>query len=68
MPCPIYLETFTCSNVVELDCAHILHKDCLFKLIKSRNRKCPMCRHKIRYTVDQFKKFIYKLNYNKLKF
>ena len=68
MPCPICLENMTCSVVIELDCAHIIHKDCLIQLIESRHRKCPMCREPIRYTVPQLKKLNYKIVYKKNKF
>ena len=37
MPCSICLETFTGSDVVELDCGHVLHRGCLIGLIRSRN-------------------------------
>ena len=56
MPCPICLIKMTGSFVVELDCAHILHKNCLIEMIESRHRKCPYCRKPIRYTVIQIKK------------
>lgn len=53
MPCSICYESFTNTKVFELKCEHVLHYDCLKLLIKSRNRKCPLCRHPIRYTVKQ---------------
>jgi hypothetical protein len=44
MPCSICLQTFTKTNVIELECGHILHEECLQSLIQSRNRKCPLCK------------------------
>lgn len=46
MPCSICLEKFTKTVVIELDCGHVLHEKCLKSLIKSRNRKCPLCKKK----------------------
>ena len=47
MPCSICLEKFTKTIVIELECGHVLHEKCLKSLIKSRNRKCPLCRKRI---------------------
>lgn len=51
MPCTICFETLSFSKVVELPCGHVLHYSCLCSLIKSRSRKCPLCRCKLTYTI-----------------
>ena len=51
MPCTICLKSFTFTTVVELDCGHVLHYKCLLNLLKSRTRKCPLCRAKIQWYI-----------------
>ena len=53
MPCTICFDSLTAANVFELECGHVFHTHCLVKLIKSRNRKCPLCRHRIRLNIKQ---------------
>ena len=55
MPCTICFETFTGTDVIELECGHVLHRHCLIKLIESRNRKCPLCRARIVFLVKNLK-------------
>ncbi len=53
MPCTVCLDSLTCTEVFELDCGHVLHVECLVKLIYHRTRRCPQCRAKIRLTIPQ---------------
>ena len=53
MPCTICLECLTGTGVYELQCGHVLHVECLTQLIRSRSRRCPLCRHRIPFTIKQ---------------
>jgi len=60
MECVICNEIIYKKDIVGLECAHFYHTKCIVKLIRKRNRKCPLCRTKIRWHVKQF------LNHEKL--
>lgn len=40
------------KNPLFLECAHGFCLKCIIRLIRSRNRKCPMCRCRIVWTVN----------------
>ena len=44
------------NDVVSLYCGHTFHTSCIITLIKKRNRKCPLCRERIEWNINQFKK------------
>ena len=39
------------GHLISLECNHFLCTSCIKQLIKVRNRKCPICRDKIRFTL-----------------
>ena len=41
------------KNVVSLECGHMFHTNCIICLVKKRNRKCPLCRTRIRWHIKQ---------------
>ncbi|MAE79348.1 MAG: hypothetical protein CL967_06265 [Euryarchaeota archaeon] len=49
MPCPVCLETFTLTKVIEFECGHCVHEQCLVKMLQKRVRKCPLCRYKFKW-------------------
>ena len=38
---------------VSLECAHMFHTKCVVQLIRKRLRKCPLCRHRISWNINQ---------------
>ena len=53
MECIICNEKINNKDIICLECCHIFHINCIIMLIKKRTRKCPLCRHKIRWTITQ---------------
>jgi len=53
--CVICFESVTKNDFIRLTCNHVFHKNCIIKLIEKRSRKCPLCRHRITWTVNSIK-------------
>ena len=56
--CIICFEDMNNTNLVVLECCHKFHTECIITLIKKRNRKCPICRTRIKWNVPQLLKHI----------
>ena len=54
-------ETTDPKILTALQCCHLFCSDCVIKLIRIRNRKCPVCRTKIVWNVPML------LTHNKLR-
>ena len=50
--CVICFEKIDSNNMIILRCNHSFHKECIITLVKKRNRKCPLCRNRITWTVN----------------
>ena len=50
--CVICFEEISDNNMIKLSCNHSFHKNCIIELVKKRNRKCPLCRNKITWTIN----------------
>jgi hypothetical protein len=50
--CVICFEDIDDNNMIKLKCKHSFHKDCIVTLLRKRNRKCPLCRNRITWTVN----------------
>lgn len=57
MECVICIEKIKECSKIQLKCNHIFHKECIIKCIRKRTRKCPLCRHKITWTIPYIKKY-----------
>ena len=66
--CVICLENINKDNLIKLNCKHMFHKDCILTLIKKRNRKCPLCRHRITWTINFIETNNHKIKSKKRKF
>jgi len=53
MECVICNEKILIKDKVSLECAHMFHTKCVVQLIRKRLRKCPLCRHRISWNVNQ---------------
>ena len=57
-------ECIICTdNIVEVDkvalqCCHLYHSECVKTLVKKRTRKCPICRTRITWNLEQINKHI----------
>lgn len=47
--CPICLSEMKAKNTIILECYHKFHASCIFKTMATNNRKCPLCRTKIKF-------------------
>ena len=56
--CIICLENIDDIDLVVLECCHRFHTECIISLVKKRNRKCPLCRNRIKWNVPQLIKHI----------
>jgi hypothetical protein len=56
MKCIICIEDLIPKNLVALECGHIYHTKCVIILIRKRTRKCPLCRKRITWNVNQLKR------------
>ena len=56
MECIICNENILEKDLIALSCCHIYHVDCVIKMIKMRYRKCPLCRTRIIWNVNQVKR------------
>lgn len=45
--CSICLTTMNNEKVINLNCSHIFHTNCINKWIKANNNSCPMCRSSV---------------------
>ncbi len=62
---PIKYTCLVCdenNDITALHCGHIFCTDCVIKLVKTRNRKCPLCRTRITWNIPQLDNHI-KLRY-----
>ena len=50
--CVICFEKIESNNMIKLSCNHSYHKECIVTLLRKRNRKCPLCRNRITWTVN----------------
>jgi hypothetical protein len=44
------------KNALALRCGHIFCIDCVIHMVQSRNRKCPLCRFRITYTISNLER------------
>ena len=66
--CIICLEDLECE-IIQLDCNHYFHKDCIFKWLNN-TKSCPICRAKINNNLINhkiIKKTKQKINNNLIK-
>ena len=56
--CAICIEKMSNKDLVVLECCHMFHTECIITLIKKRNRKCPLCRTRIKWNIPQLLKHI----------
>ena len=54
--CVICYDKIQKKNVVFLECSHNFHTNCIITLVRKRNRKCPLCRTRIRWNIKQLNK------------
>ena len=50
--CVICFDEINKKNIINLTCNHSFHKECIITLVRKRNRKCPLCRNRITWTVN----------------
>ena len=53
MDCVICDKPIKGEEALSLECAHLFHIKCIITLIRKRWRRCPLCRHKICWNVNQ---------------
>ena len=46
------------EDKVALQCCHLYHSECVKTLVKKRTRKCPICRTRITWNLEQINKHI----------
>ena len=51
--CFICYDDIELKDLVSLECGHLFHTNCIITLIRMRNRKCPLCRKRITWNVNQ---------------
>ena len=51
--CIICCDKIEIQNITYLSCGHPYHNECIINLVKKRIRKCPECRTKITWNVNQ---------------
>ena len=56
MKCNICYDDIILKNTIALECGHIFHNNCIITLIRKRNRKCPNCRCRIKWNINQIKR------------
>ena len=54
--CVICQEPLKKTNLIILKCGHLFCASCIFKCL-NYTRKCPLCRHKITWTIPYIKKY-----------
>jgi hypothetical protein len=58
MNCIICYDDILECDIVSLECGHIFHTNCIINLVRKRNRKCPLCRKRITWNINQLLKHI----------
>ena len=56
--CIICTDEIKEEDKVALQCCHLYHSECVKQLVKKRTRKCPICRTKICWNMEQINKHI----------
>lgn len=57
--CPICLDKITDNNIIILNCKHQFHASCIFETMNKTNKRCPLCRKKIKYKYPKQSRFTY---------
>lgn len=56
--CIICTDNIVEADKVALQCCHLYHSECVKTLVKKRTRKCPICRTRITWNLEQINKHI----------